>query len=178
VRLSRDSSPGLTLNAGVMTIGGTSAGAVTTATKAVGKVSSIADATATRVCRITVPNAAHSASVLVRLTGSLGAGGAIGANEASETISYIVGVTRTSGVAAVATISTGFGDSGSVAVVGATTIAVTAALTNNAEGVGVSNTIDVKATITKGGGSSANHTCMVLGEVINANATGVTITIP
>ncbi len=36
-------------------------------------------------------------------------------------------------------------------------------------------TFSVQVTITKGGGSSTNHTALVEAEVLNANATGVTI---
>lgn len=161
---------GMTLaNSGIL------AGGAVADTKMVKRVTSIADNTATTVLTITVPNAAHSASVRVTLTGSLGAGGAIGANEATESITYNIGVARTAGVAMNAVASTAYGDSTSVAVAGAATIAVTGALTLNAEGVGVSNTASFKVTIARGSGSSTNHTCLVMAEVVNANATGVTI---
>lgn len=154
-------------------VGGVQAGA-TVNTRIVKAVTAIADATATAVLTITIPNAAHSASVRVRLIGSLGAGGAIGANEASCTVAYDIGVARTAGVAAVATASTAYG-SGNAAVAGAATITCTAALAAVSGAVGAVNTIQLKVTITKGSGSSANHTCQVIAEVLNANATGVTI---
>lgn len=137
-------------------------------------VTAIANNTATTVLTITVPNAAHAAVVRVTAMGVLGAGGAIGAGEAHASNSYDITVVRTAGVAAVAAISTAYG-ANAVAVAGAAT--VTAALTVAAvEGaVGASNSFPVQITIVRSGGSSANHTALVRAEVINQNATGISI---
>jgi len=143
-------------------------------TKKLASIASIADATATTVFTVTVPNAAHSASIEVVLTGSLGAGGAIGANEATGTIKYNISVARTAGVNAVANISAAYGSSTS-AVAGATTITVAGTLGAITGAVGASNTFTIQVTITKGGGASANHTCKATAEIINANATGISI---
>lgn len=137
-------------------------------------VAAIANAVATSVLTITIPNAAHSARVRVELEGSLGAGGAIGANEASGSVAYMISITRTAGVNAVGTISAAFG-SAMANVAGGATITVTAALAAVVGAVGATNTIDVQVTITRGSGASTNHTCVVLAEVLNANATGVSI---
>lgn len=152
-----------------------SAGAADTSTEFVKTVTGIANATATTVATITIPNSANSGTVHFKLTGSLGTGGAIGANEATQSISYDVGVTRTGGVNAVAVISTAYGSSGSVQVAGATTITVTAALQAVSGAVGATNTIALQVTITRGGGSSTNHTCLVRATVDNANASGITL---
>jgi hypothetical protein len=152
---------------------GTLAGATSTR-KLVKAVAAIADATGTAVLTVTIPNAAHSASLKVTLVGSLGAGGAIGANEASGTVSYDIGIARTAGVATVATVSTAYG-SAMASVAGAATITVTAVASAMAGAVGATQTFTVNVTITKGSGASANHTCRVLAELINANATGLTI---
>lgn len=138
------------------------------------QVTAIADATATTVFTVTVPNAAHSASIKVMLVGSIGAGGAIGANEATGTVAYDIAIARTAGVNAVATISAAYGSVTS-AVAGATTITVTGDLGAVSGAVGASNTFTIRVTITKGGGSSANHTCMAYARIVNANATGITI---
>lgn len=148
--------------------------AATTMTEIVKAVTGIADATATDILTITVPNAAHSASIRLRVVGSLGAGGAIGANEASGSIEYDIVIARTAGVNAVAGISAAFGSTTAV-VAGGATITVTAAMSAVAGAVGVSNTFTVKVTITKGSGASANHTCRVHAAIVNANATGVTV---
>ena len=153
---------------------GAAEAAATSCTKKVISIASIADATATTVFTVTIPNAAHSASVEVALTGSLGAGGAIGANEATGTIKYLVSVARTAGVNAVATISTAFGSATS-AVAGAATITVAGDLGAITGAVGASNTFTIRVTITKGSGASANHTCKATAEIINANATGISI---
>lgn len=137
-------------------------------------VTGIADATATDILTVTVPNAAHSASIEVILNGSLGAGGAIGANEATGTVVYNVSIARTAGVNAVATISTAYGSSTS-AVAGAATITVTGDLGAVSGAVGAANTFTIRATITKGSGASANHTCVATARVLNANASGITI---
>lgn len=149
--------------------GGAGAAAITTKS-----VAALADATASTILNVVIPNAAHSANVLVRVVGSLGAGGAIGANEASASNSYIVTVTRTAGVNAVAAISSAFASAASN-VAGAATVTATVDLGSVSGAVGASNTIPIRVTITKSGGSSASHTCQVFAEVLNANATGVTV---
>lgn len=150
------------------------AGFATSRTEINKLVSSIADATATAVFTVTVPNAAHSANVEVTLNGSLGAGGAIGANEATGTIKYNVSIARTAGVNAVATISTAYGSATS-SVAGAATITVTGDLGAVSGAVGATNTFTIRVTITKGSGSSANHTCTAHAVLVNANSSGVTI---
>lgn len=154
--------------------GTTGASTITTRTEINKAVASIADNVATATFTITVPNAAHSASLAVTQTCSLGAGGAIGANEATATISYIVAFTRTAGVAAVGTASTAYG-SGATAVAGAATVTVTGALSAVSGAVGATNTFTWNATVARSGGSSTNHTCLVYGRLMNANATGITI---
>lgn len=161
-------------NTGAQEFVASTAGALASLNRLTKKVTAIADATATDVLTITVPNAAHASSVRVTLAGSLGAGGAIGANEASGTVSYDIVITRTAGVNAVATISAAYG-SGMASVAGAATITVTAAMSAVSGAVGAVNTFTVKTTITKGSGASANHTCAVFGTVFNSNATGVTL---
>ena len=149
-------------------------GAAGTATKIQKTVTGIADAVPTTVLTITIPNAAHSATIVLTEVGSLGAGGAIGANEASSSKSYCIVVTRTPGVNAVATVSLAFG-SAAAAVAGATTCGASIAAAAVSGAVGATNTIDLQVTVARGGGASDNHTCLVLAEVLNANATGVTI---
>lgn len=137
-------------------------------------IAAIANATATDVFTVTVPNAAHAASIKVRFLASLGAGGAIGANEASGTIEYGYAVTRTVGVATVVVASAAYGSS-TAAVAGATTITVTSDVSAIAGAAGASQTFTIRVTISRGGGASSNHTCRAVVELINANATGITI---
>lgn len=137
-------------------------------------VTGIANAVATPVLTVTIPNAAHSASLSVRLTGSLGAGGAIGANEATGVNNYNIAIARTSGVATVAVASSAYGTA-NASVAGGATITVTAAVSGMTGGVGATQTFTINVTITRGSGSSTNHTCLVIVEIHNANGTGITV---
>lgn len=166
VRVDAITASGHTLNG--------SAAAAATLTRWVKSTTGITDAAATTVATITIPNAAHSATIRFTVVGSLGAGGAIGANEASASNSYIVTIARTAGVNAVAAISSAFGAAAS-AVAGAATVTATLSLAAVSGAVGATNTIAVQTTITKSGGSSANHTALVSWEILNANASGVTV---
>jgi len=166
-----------TILSGLHSLAGTTestVGIALTANKKVKSVTAIADNVATNTITVTVPNAAHSAMLKLTLKGSLGAGGAIGANEATGTISYDVAIARTAGVATVATFSAAYG-SATASVAGAATITITAAASAMSGAVGATQTFTVQVTIAKGSGSSDNHTCQVLAEIINANATGVTL---
>ena len=154
--------------------GGAGSGTVTSRAEINKAVTAFTDGVAKTVFTLTIPNAAHSASYLVRITGAIGAGGAIGADEASATNCYVVTITRTAGVNAVAGISAAFG-AATAAVAGATTVTCTGALAAVSGAVGATNTIDIQATITKGGGASDNHTCVATASLLNANATGITI---
>jgi hypothetical protein len=154
--------------------GGTAAGAATGRTELNKSVTGIADAAATSALTITIPNAAHSASLLVRVTGSLGAGGTIGANEATATNTYLIALTRTAGVNATAAISAASG-AAATAVAGAATVTCTAAMSAVSGAVGATNTFTVNVTITRSAGTSTNHTCLVYAQLMNANATGITI---
>lgn len=156
-------------------LGGTGvAGAALVQTEFNKEVTAIADAVATSILTVTVPNAAHAAFVEVAITSRLGAGGAIGADEAVSVSKYYFAVNRTAGVASVCTASAQLGVV-NVAVAGAATVTATMSVTNTAEGVGVTNTHVLKVTITKSGGASANHKCDVYVAVRNSNATGVTV---
>lgn len=169
-----DGSQNVQIYGNTTTFNGLLAGNANTYTQLVKSVASIANNTGTSVLTITVPNAAHSAIVDVILRGSLGAGGAIGANEATGSVSYSIALTRTAGVNLVAGISSAYGSATS-SVAGGATITVTAALAAVSGAVGATNTVAVNITIAAGTGSSTNHTCQVIATVANANVTGVTL---
>lgn len=161
-------------SAGGVRFGGGSVATTTSRTELNKAVAGIADNVATATFTITIPNAAHSASILIVPTCSLGAGGAIGAGEATGTISYNVSIARTAGVAAVGTTSTGYGSASSL-VAGAATITTTGALSAVSGAVGATNTFTFNVTVARGSGSSTNHTCVMYARLMNANATGITI---
>lgn len=153
---------------------GSSTATTTSRTELNKAVTTISNAVATSVLTITIPNAAHSGTLMVRLTCSLGAGGVIGANEATATNSYMVSITRTAGVNATAAISAAYG-AAATAVAGASTVTATAALAAVGGAVGATNTIDVQATVSRSASTSDNHTCLVYGQLMNSNVTGITI---
>lgn len=154
--------------------GSTTAATTTSRTEINKATTGITNAVATTVLTITIPNAAHSASIMLRVTGSLGAGGAIGANEATATNCYVISLTRTAGLATTAAISSAFG-AAATAVAGAATVTCTAALAAVSGGNTATQTIDIQVTISRSAGSSTNHTCVSHASLLNANATGVTI---
>lgn len=153
--------------------GGVAGGVLTTA-QTIKRVTAIADATATSVLTITVPNVTAAASVRVTLNGALGAGGAVGAGEANGTVSYDFVIGRFAGNVATILIATAYGSAMTLSA-GAATVTVTAAASTVTGGATASNSFTVNVTITKGSGSSANHTCVVWGTVLNSLAGGVTI---
>lgn len=153
---------------------GLSTATTTSRTEMNKSVTAIANAVATDVLTVTIPNAAHSASMLVSVTSSLGAGGAIGANEATCVNEYLLAITRTAGVATTVAISSAFG-AAATAVAGAATVTGTATVTAMTGAVGATQTFTVQVTISRSTGSSTNHTCLVYARLMNANATGITV---
>lgn len=153
---------------------GTGTGTANGLTQLIKNVSGIADNTATTILTVTIPNAAHSATVHVMICGALGAGGAIGADEASGTNIYDIVVTRTAGVNATLSQSGAYGTT-TTHVTGGATISVSAVLAAVSGAVGATNTCALQVTIAHGTGSSTNHTCQVVASVLNANASGITL---
>lgn len=135
-------------------------------------VTAIADAVATAVATVSVPNKALAATIRLTVTGSIGAGGAVGADEATATNTYLITLTRTAGKNVVAAISAAFGGA-AVNVAGGTTVTCTATLGAVTGAVGVVNQFTINVTITRAGGASTNHTCLVTAEEINAGASGI-----
>lgn len=161
-------------NASGLTLGAGGPGAATTVTQYQSKTTAIADNTATAVATVTIPNAAQSATIRVVLVGIAGAGGSVGASEANASVEYLLAVTRTAGVNATVSISAGVG-SATTSVAGGTVLAITGTASAISGAVGASNTFTINATIAHTLGSSTNHVCIMFAELINSNATGITI---
>lgn len=153
--------------------GNTAGSTVTSRTEMNKQVTAIADNVATATFTVTIPNAANSAVFEVEFLGILGAGGTIGTNEAVATNSYKIAITRTPGVATVATASVAFG-AAAANVAGATTDTCVAAVSAMSGAVGATQTFTVNVTITKAAGSSANHIALCYGKLMNLNASGIT----
>lgn len=138
-------------------------------------ITGIADATATTVLTVTVPNSAHAAMIDVDVIGILGAGGAVGADEAARVVKYQLTVVRTAGVAAVVAVSSAIGGA-AANVAGATTVAsvvVTATAMTGANSA--TQTFNIQVNITKTGGASTNHVALISASVLNHNVSGVTM---
>ncbi len=138
-------------------------------------VAGFTDTTAKDVFTVTVPNGAHAALIEVDVLSSLGAGGSIGAGEATQVSKYQVVVSRTLGVAAVVSVSSAIGGTQSNVAGGQaiTSTVVTASAVSGA--VGVANTFTIKVAITRAGGGATAHSCVAAARVLNTNASGVTI---
>lgn len=138
------------------------------------RIDAIADATATDVFTVTVPNAAHAAVIPVIIMAGLGAGGAVGDWECAGTAYGQLVIERFAAAATVKTATT-LSNTGSSCTAGATTIA-TAYDTSGLTGAnGATQTFTVRVTVTKGGGASANHHAVVQADILNALAGGITI---
>jgi len=137
-------------------------------------VTAIANNTATDVLTVTVPNAAHSATIPIIINATLGAGGAVGANECTATAYGQIVLTRTAGLATVATATT-LADTGSACVAGATTVTLAYSVTSMTGANSATQTFTVQVTIARGGGSSTNHVAVIQADILNANASGVTV---
>lgn len=137
-------------------------------------VTGMTDAAATNVLNFTVPNSAHAAVIPVIIMSSLGAGGAVGAFECTGTAYGQIVVTRTAGVATVAT-AVALSNTGSACVAGATTIATAYAVTAMTGANSAVQTFSMTVTVTKGAGSSANHQVVVQADMLNANVSGITV---
>lgn len=158
---------------GTDTIGGVPRNAGTN-TNIVKKITGITDATFTACLNVFIPNAATSATIKIKALGSLGAGGAIGANEASASIECDVVIARTAGLTAVVAQSASYGTA-SAAVAGAATCTVAIDSSSIAGAANADQTLTLRVAVTKSGGSSNNHTATVFAELLNMNDSGALI---
>ncbi len=151
-------------------------GGVATSRAEVNKnVTGIANNTATATLTVTIPNGAHSAGGKIIFKGAAGAGGAIGADEFTALVEYDWLVTRTAGVNAVATLSAALLTAITGSVAGGATPTITAVISAISGAVGATNTFTFNVTINALTGSSTNHTCFCYSNLLNDNASGVTI---
>lgn len=164
-------------SANQLVYGGTTiaAGAAVSRAEINKQVTAIADNVATDLVTITIPNSAQSAGGKFIVKCSAGAGGAIGANEFTAANEYDFVVTRTTGVNAVATLSTAFLTTITASVAGGATPTLAGSISAISGAVGATNTFTFKATVHAITGSSTNHTCFVFGTLLNDNTSGVTI---
>lgn len=135
----------------------------------------LTDTTATAVYTVTVPNTAQTAAIEIDALGVMGAGGAVGAGETSKLAKYQLVVTRTAGLAAVATLSSAIGGVQSK-VAGADNITSTVVTASAMTGANsATQTFTILVAITKAAGAADNHTAITTVRLLNQNASGVTI---
>ena len=126
------------------------------------------------ILTFTIPNSASGALIEVSLTGSLGAGGAIGQYEATTGKQILVAITRTPGLS---TDATHFLTNNALdaRVVGAGTIAFTTQLSAISGLNSATQTFTLQARITRGAGSSDNHIVSVATRLISPLLTNITV---
>jgi hypothetical protein len=158
---------------GTDTIGGVprNAGTNTVIAK---KVTGLTDAAFTTCLNVFIPNAATAATIRIKALGSIGAGGAIGANEASASLECDVIIARTAGLTAVVAQSASYGTA-TAAVAGATTCAVAIDSSLVAGAANADQTLIIRVSVTKGGGASTGHSATLFAELLNMNDSGALI---
>jgi hypothetical protein len=148
---------------------GPSASATSTRTL-VKKVTGIADNSATDVATVTIPNGNHAATIRVTI---LSSNGSTDAFESSRTALGQVVLARTTGVATVATAATL--TLATIATVGGgATHTLAYGATAMVGAVGATQTFTITVTIDDSGNTGSNQAVVLL-ELINAEASGVTI---
>lgn len=123
---------------------------------------------------LTIPNLAQAAMAKITCIGSLGAGGAVGANESSHSLSVDIAITRTPGLTLVVTPSTTYGSAVS-SVAGADNAILAFDFTDIIGALSAPQTLTLRANVTASGGLSDNHTAMMYVELINQNGSSITI---
>ena len=151
------------------TLGGATA-AATTRYAITKKVTGIADNTATDILTVTVPNANHATVIRLML---LSSNGSTDAFESSRVATGHVVLARTTGVNVVAVAST-LDDATIATVAGGATHTLAYAVSAITGAVGATNTFTITVTIDDSGNLGSNQ-LVVLAELLNAEATGVTI---
>jgi hypothetical protein len=146
------------------------AAAATSIYKIVKKVTGIADNSATAVLTVTVPNANHAAAIKLTL---LSSNGSTDAFESSRTAQGAIVLARTTGVTTVATAAT-LTLTGIATVAAGATHTLAYGVTAMSGAAGATQTFDITVTIDDSGNLGSNQV-VVLAELINAEATGVTV---
>lgn len=149
---------------------GAAAAAATACRQLTKKITGIADAVATDILTVTVPNANHATAIRLLL---LSSNGSTDAFESSRVATGHVVVARTTGVNAVAAVAA-IDDAAIVTVAGGATHTLAYDLSAISGAVGATNTFTVRVTIDDSGNLGSNQV-VVFAELLNAEATGITI---
>ena len=155
---------------GIVTHGGIAASATTVTSPLPKKITAIADNVATAVFTVTIPNANHAAAIRLMFVSSNGGADAF---ESSRAASGMVVFARVAGAVAVATAAT-IDDAAIATVGGGATHTLAYAVSAVSGGATETNTFTITVTIDDSGNLGSNQV-MVIAELLNAEATGVTI---
>ena len=158
-----------TLTATKSSVGGAAA-AATSCLSLTKKITSIADNSATAILTVTIPNANHAAAIKLMM---LSSNGGTDAFESSRTATGHIVVARTTGANAVAAVSA-IDDAAIATVSGGATHTLAYGVSAISGAVGAVNTFDITVTIDDSGNLGSNQ-LVVLAELLNAEATGITI---
>ena len=160
---------GTALHTPVLVLGGTAANAATTVTAKIKKVSAIADNTATTILTVTIPNANHAAAVSLRFITSNGSTDAFETTRVAQGTIVISRITGADTVASASVI-----DHEGIASSGVNTHTLAYSITAMTGAASATQTFNIQVTINDNGNTGGNQ-CVVYYELLNAEATGVTI---
>jgi hypothetical protein len=146
-------------------------GSATSVRSLVHKKTGIADNTATDLLTVTVPNGNHAAAIRLVLVGTLGTG--TDTFESTRVALGMVVLARQTGANVVAT-AVALSNAGIATVSGGATLTLAYAVSAVTGAVGAVNTFTVTVTLVKTG-TVNDHQCVVFAELVNAEASGVTV---
>ncbi len=138
------------------------------------RLDALADAAATAIFTVTVPNANHAAVIPIVLLTGLGTGGAVGDWECSGTAYGQLVVERFAAAATVRT-AVALSNTGSACSAGATTITTAYGVGTVTGATTIAQTFTVTVTVTAGAGTLSNHHAIAQVDVLNAQANGITV---
>lgn len=144
------------------------AGSATQCLSLVLKKTAIADATATSILTVTCPNGENTAALRLTLLAAVNNSGTL---DSARCALGMVVFDRTTGAALVGTAATL--TTTAIATSGTATLTLAYSLGTVSGTVSATNTMDVKVTLTKTGGT--NHQIVVLAELLNSEASGMTM---
>lgn len=168
LKLSPKGTGEVLLNAGGVLQGG-SAGGQSTLDKLINRKTPVSDNTATDLYTVTIPNGDHAAGIRVLAIATL-----IGADnrESTRVVEYQVVLTRITGTAAVVAISSAIG--GQIATLGGgATLTLVLGVSAVSGAAGATNTFTIQVTTV--GSVAQNSRVTAVAELLNMEATGVTI---
>lgn len=127
----------------------------------------LADNTVVDFFTVTVPNAIHGAAIQLFVTSTLGDG------DSTDSATYNLAISRITGAATKAVLSS---KTGTGATAGATGNAViTASVSAMSGAVGVAQTFTIQFKNARSAGTATNHPTFAIANLVNENASGVTI---